>query len=247
MVLVATLFLTSCYKPWHKIEGNGDVITETRVVGSFERVYNSGIFDVYIIQADYREVVMEAESNLLPFIRTKTSGNNLTIDTRDNLKPSRPINVYVYTPDITRAELSGSGMIYSDSLKVNNLSVRLSGSGSIDMAVRGNDVECDISGSGSCRMQVEADKLKANISGSGEMEFYGYANRADYKISGSGSIHSYDLPVDDCYTTTSGSGDMYVNVYNYLDVTISGSGNVYYLGTPQITTHISGSGNVIHP
>jgi hypothetical protein len=89
--------------------------------------------------------------------------------------------------------------------------------------------------------------MGANISGSGDMYFAGFANLADFRISGSGSIHAYDLPVTECYTNTSGSGNMYVNVSDYLEVKISGSGSVFYLGNPVINTNISGSGSVIHP
>jgi len=246
-VLGAALFLAGCSKSWHRIEGNNNVVTETRSVPSFSKVNNSGIFEVYIIQTDYYEVVMEAESNLLPFIRTRVSGNTLEVDTKDNLKPHQPIKVFVYCPVIEGASLSGSGLIYSDSINVNEIEVRLSGSGDIDMAITGNWVNCEISGSGSAKMYLDADRLEAKISGSGEMDFYGSAYRADFRISGSGSIHAYDLPLHECYTTTSGSGNMYVNVSDHLDVNISGSGSVYYLGNPVINTKISGSGSVIHP
>jgi hypothetical protein len=246
-VLGAALFLAGCSKSWHRIEGNNNVVTETRSVPSFARVNNSGIFEVYIVQTDYYEVVMEAESNLLPFIRTRVSGNTLEVDTKDNLKPNYPIKVFVYTPVIEDIRLSGSGRVYSDSLEADKLDVDLSGSGSMDLVVWANEVNCTISGSGSIRMYLETNLLEAKVSGSGDMDFSGLADRADFKISGSGSIHAYDLPVDNCYTTTSGSGDMYVHVNDYLDVNISGSGDVYYLGNPVINTKISGSGSVIHP
>jgi len=247
MALTAALFLAGCYEPWHKIEGNNDVTTETRAVPSFNRVFNEGQFDVYIIQASYYEVILECESNLLPYIRTRVDGNNLYVETKDNLQPNYPIKVYVYTSDIEEVNLSGSGLIYTDSIYADNLDVRLSGSGDIDMLVRANDVNVEISGSGDSFMDVEADQVKGKISGSGEMEFVGFADRADFNISGSGSVHAYDQPVDDCYATISGSGSMYVSVNNLLDVNISGSGNVYYLGNPIINSTISGSGSIIHP
>lgn len=247
MLLLAVVYLSGCEKPWQRIEGNSDVVTETRSVPSFDRVQNTGIFDVYIIQSDYYEVVMEAESNLLPFIRTGVSGNVLKVETRDNLKPHYPIKVFVYTPEIEEVKLSGSGLIYSDTLYVDKLEVFLSGSGDIDILAFGNDIYTEISGSGSARVHAETDILGARISGSGEMQFTGFANTAEFNISGSGSIRAYDLPVKECYTKTSGSGDMYVSVSDYLDVNISGSGNVYYTGDPELNIKISGSGSVIRP
>lgn len=247
MVITAGLFLAACSKLPHRVEGNRNVVTETRSVPNFERVQNSGIFDVYIIQADYYEVVMEAESNLLPFIRTGVSGQRLTVETKDNLKPNYPIKVFVYTPEISEVKLSGSGLIYSDTLFVDKFDVALSGSGEIDVVAFGNDIYTEISGSGVAHVYAETDIIGAKISGSGDMYFSGYANRADFSISGSGTIRAYDLPVYECYTKTSGSGDMYVSVNDYLDVNISGSGNVYYIGTPAMNVKITGSGKVIHP
>jgi hypothetical protein len=247
LALMAVLYLTGCDKPWHRIEGNRDIVTETRSVPSFDKVQNSGVFDVYLIQSDYYEVVLEAESNLLPFIRTGVSGDRLTVDTRDNLKPNYPIKVFIYTPEMEEVKLSGSGLIYSDSLFVEKLDVVLSGSGMIDIVAFGSDIYTEISGSGSAWVYTETDLLGARISGSGDMHFSGYAYQADFNISGSGTIEAYDLPVTKCFTRTSGSGDMYVNVSDYLDVNISGSGSVYYLGTPALNVKITGSGKVIHP
>lgn len=246
-VLTAALFLAGCYEPWHKIEGNRDVTSETRSVPSFTRVFNEGQFDVYIVQASYHEIILECESNLLPYIRTRVDGNNLYVETKDNLQPNYPIKVFVYTPEIEEVNLSGSGLIYTDSVYADQLEVRLSGSGNIDMLVRANEVYLEISGSGDSYMEVEADKVEGSISGSGEMEFVGFADRADFKLSGSGSVHAYDFPVEDCYAKISGSGSMYVNVSNLLDVNISGSGSVYYHGNPIINSTISGSGSIIHP
>jgi len=247
MALAAALFFAGCGKPWQRIEGNHNVVTETRSVPSFVRVNNSGIFEVYITQTDYYEVVMEAESNLLPFIRTRVSGNTLYVETKDNLKPNYPIKVFVYTPVVEDVKLSGSGLVYADSLSVGNLDVDLSGSGTIDLEATGNEVNCTISGSGSIYMYADASHVEGKISGSGQLDLVGYANRSDLKISGSGSIHSYEMPVNECYVTISGSGSIYVNVYDYLDVNISGSGNVYYLGNPSIYSKISGSGSIIRP
>ena len=77
------------------------------------------------------------------------------------------------------------------------------------------------------------------------MFFYGTSDIAWFNISGSGAVKAYDLELDECHAKISGSGDMYVNVHDLLDVIISGSGSVYYIGYPEIHTNISGSGKVI--
>ena len=248
LLAVSSIFLfPGCYNYWHHVEGNHDVVSETRSVPAFDRVINEGNFEVFVIQDSIYEVTVEAESNLIPLINTSVRGSALIVETHENLKNHDPMKVYVRTPKITELSLEGSGLINGQELVSNNMDINLSGSGNIDVGITANNVEASISGSGALHMSVSSDEVNATISGSGEMELWGNTNRGDLHISGSGVIQAYDLVQHDCYANISGSGSMYLQVIDYLEVTISGSGNVYYHGNPQVVTHISGSGNVIHP
>jgi hypothetical protein len=249
IIAIITAFLliyTGCAKSIIKIEGNRSVITETRDMPSFSRIANEGAFEVYVIQDTIYEVKIEAESNLIPHIRTLIKGSTLEIDTDGNLKPNYPMKLYIRTPDVYGVALSGSGIIDVGEVVTTDLDLALSGSGDITGDVEGDQVTVTISGSGSANMTVECSTIETNISGSGEMYFIGSAHTAYFNISGSGSIKAYNLFLNDCYANISGSGNMFVNVADYLDITISGSGSIYYVGTPAINTKISGSGQVIN-
>lgn len=243
---VIVLFAAGC-NDWHWVEGNYDVDSETRQVPEFWRVSNEGNFDVYIIQDGLSEVTIEAESNLIPLIRTRVNGQELEIDSKEDLRNNYPMKIFVHTAEITDVRLSGSGIIQTEDITADKVDVDLSGSGHIFLTGTVDELDCTISGSGDADLGVTANDINANISGSGEIELWGTSNRGDFKISGSGSINAYELLLQDCYATISGSGNMEVTVEDYLDVNISGSGNVYYMGSPVVETSISGSGNVIHP
>ena len=245
MISAFLLINTSCNKSVLPVKGNGDVETETREMSEFTRVANEGQFDVYIIQSDEYNVTIEAESNLVGRIRTRMNGNTLEIDTRDNLKPTKPMKLYIRTPDVHGVSLSGSGIIDLGQIVTTSLDVRLSGSGEIRGEVEAEDVYLSISGSGASNLVLHSNTLETSISGSGDMYFEGAGNSASFNISGSGSISAYNYELQDCTARISGSGDMFVNVSDNLNVTISGSGSVYYIGHPAINTNISGSGNVI--
>lgn len=247
ILLMTGLSFTGCYKAWHIIEGNYDVQTETRSISGFSHVFNEGSFDVYIIQDASGEVIIEAESNLIPLVRTRIEGSALVVDTKDNLHNNYPIKVYVHTMELDEARLSGSGLLRIEDFNTGDIDIDLSGSGDVFFSGNATDVKCNISGSGDMELGLTCVELEAKISGSGEMEIYGEASKGDLNISGSGSIRAYDMLFQECKARISGSGDMYVNVADYLDVTISGSGSVYYLGNPIVEADISGSGNVIHP
>jgi len=237
--------MAGCHKSGFRIKGNGDVTTETRSMPEFNIVVNEGSFEVYIIQDSISEVKIEAESNLISSIRTNVNGTTLLIDTRDNLKNTKPMKLYIRTPDVNGVKLSGSGIIDLGDVYTDNLNVELSGSGDIRGSVNAGQVSISINGSGSADVSVHCSTIESNISGSGDMYFAGNATTAHFNISGSGTVKAYNLELINCYTNISGSGNMYVNVSDLLDVKISGSGSVYYIGNPQITTNITGSGNVI--
>jgi len=221
------------------------VKTETRTVVSFNRVVNEGSFNIYIQQDSIYEVTVEAESNLIPYIRTRINGNSLVIDTRENLHNHFPINIYVKTPFINGAYQDGSGHIDLDSLDTDNMEVSISGSGSIKGQTKTNYLKTSISGSGSIDLYAEASSTDTKISGSGDIMLTGNSFSGTYTISGSGNIRASNFLQNEVISKISGSGNMYLNASDKLDVTISGSGSVYYIGDPQLFISISGSGKVI--
>jgi len=244
--IMAMMMLTGCYK-WHHVEGNNNVVTETRQFPEFVEVFNEGEFDVYIIQDGFSYVDIEAESNLIPLIRTRIEGSALVIDTKDNLDPNFSMKVYVHTGDIREIRLSGSGKVEADSIVADDIDIELSGSGYMFFGGTGDFVDCKLSGSGDIDFDLECNKLEADISGSGSINASGTADEGDFGISGSGSINAYELILQECHAGISGSGSMYLSVEDHLYVTISGSGSVFYVGSPSVDTHITGSGSVIHP
>lgn len=227
--LFSLIYLTSCTN-FHAIEGNHNVVTETRNVSAFTELRSEGSFDVYLIKDSVCYVQVEAEENLLPYIDTDVNGDELVIKTHDhrNIKENYTIKIYVHSSAVNSITLEGSGKIDCDTVIVNNFSIHLDGSGEILV----NQALCD--------------KMKTKISGSGEVSITGVSNETDFDISGSGDIHSYGFVQDSCFADISGSGSMYLTVEKFLDVHITGSGTVHYYGNPVVNTDITGSGVVIH-
>ena len=212
----------SCIR--HDIEGNMQFISENRNISNFDEIKSEGNFNISFIQSNQTDLIIEGESNILPYVQTIVEGNTLVIKNRDhrNFDNNLPINIFVYAPSCSSLVMTGSGNISSDSISANSMNLKLSGSGNIN-----------------CRLFT--DYLKANISGSGDIDIEGENSESDYQISGSGTIHSYNLMQNSCYATISGSGCIFVTAIDILDVKISGSGRVYYKGNPVINSHITGS------
>ena len=225
---IALLFATtSCIEDF-TIRGNGIPISEGRITNGFSEVKSEGAFNVHITNGDDFEIIVNAESNILPYIETDVSNHKLRIYIRGihSVHNRLPMEVFITTPYLEGILQSGSGIITTDYFTTGHFDAVVSGSGSIETA-------------------VDATTIDALISGSGNLIISGEANDADLAISGSGKIDGYDLSILDCDAKISGSGNLWVKVERFLIATISGSGNVYYYGTPDIETHISGSGDVI--
>lgn len=228
LFLLSVMITGGCIKDLNCIDGNGNPITETRTVSSFHAVVCNGSFEVTVLSGTNYEVVVDAESNIIHYIRTSVAGGRLYIDTDNNhcINNTVPVIITVYAPDVDGLDLNGSGSIWASGLYVDNLFLNISGSGNIDV-------------------NADALHIEATISGSGSIDINGVSETSDLNISGSGNIFAYGLMQDDCQATISGSGNIYVTVNQELDGNISGSGNIYYKGNPTVYQNISGSGRII--
>ena len=209
------------------IEGNNIFASEERITGYFSGIELDGYFDVYVNYDTVTSVYVEGDENLLRYITTYTKGNTLEIGTNSRrcLESGYPIVITVNTPTLYYLNLDGSGFINCSYFNTPSLDIELDGSGEIFV-----DVDCD--------------ELKADIGGSGEIELTGSCIDSYMRIDGSGRIRAFDFESEQCYVDIYGSGDVYVFVWDLLDVYIDGSGIVYYEGNPVVRERIEGSGDV---
>jgi len=227
-VFVLLILTTGCIDNF-AIRGNGIETVEERNTSNFDKVKSSGDFVVHITEGENLEVIVKAEQNIIPYIETFVSNDELKVEIIGfhNIINRLPMEVYITVPSLTGISQSGSGAITTDNFTTDHLDLAISGSGYISTV-------------------ANASEIDAFISGSGKLDISGEANTANFNISGSGKIQSYDLALHDCNARISGSGHMWVTAEQILHAIISGSGNVFYSGNPEIEVHISGSGHLIH-
>ena len=222
------VFLISCSNFGDRVDGNGNIKSETRDIRIANRIKVTGDMDVIILQGT-AAVRVEADENLLPFIETVADDNWLEIKSRDNfdLRSSKTIRVYVTTPEITDVKLTGSGNITTQ-----------------DKFSFESDINFDITGSGNITAQINTPKVEAHISGSGNLHLSGETKDMEISISGSGNFRGSNLKAENADLSIAGSGDADVFVDDRMKVSVAGSGNVKYNGNATIDSHISGSGSV---
>lgn len=222
------LTLASCSKSGRCINGSGDYTSRQYSLSAFDEISFYGDGDVVVSQDSVRSVRVEAQQNVIDELNVEVVNGELQIGRDNCFRGSKRIKVYVSTPSLTMAHLSGSGSI--------------SGSG----VFTETDFRAEISGSGSINFDIDVQNLDCSSSGSGDLRFSGRAVHQHINMSSSGDAHCFALEGEDATVRISGSGRCEVNVSDHLDVNISGSGDVFYRGNPVITSKISGSGRLIH-
>lgn len=232
MIALIVLLVSQLFQSCHKINGEGATVTQTYSPGSFTAIDAAIDADVYYTVGSSCKVEIQAQQNILNIIQMQVVGNELQLqfEKYKNVRHHDRIIVNITAPSLTGLGINGSGdMRVLQAVEVNNLALKVNGSGSINIA------------------QVNGSSIAASISGSGSISVNGGAvNNESLHISGSGNIDLQQVMAKYVATKTSGSGKTSVYVTDNLDVEISGSGDVYYLGNPSVHSYISGSGNVTH-
>ena len=219
--------LSSC-NTYNIIEGSGVVQTEYRRTAYFNRLELYFPAEVIVRQGVAKDIEIVAESNIIDYVISRVSGNTLILDDNGRLRGLN-IKIYIQVPDLNAVYVSGSGKVISDNkIFSKNMSLRLTGSGLIDMAL---DVKND---------------LVAELNGSGLIFMEGDTYNGIYDVSGSGKIQSFDMHADNSDVAITGSGICETTALSYLDVNISGSGYLYFRGNPRISKYISGSGKIFN-
>ncbi|CAL1517353.1 head GIN domain-containing protein [Chitinophaga sp. MM2321] len=211
-----------------RIKGNGTMKDESRNATAFEDISTSGVFKVVIQQGSTHSIKVSAEENLLPYIITDVSGDELKIHTKKgySIDPTRTITVYVTLQKVEKLSASGAGGFTSNGV------------------LKTDHLELSFSGASDANLDINAQKLEVGLSGASNVKLKGSSSNAAYRISGAADISALDLQSQDVEIGISGNGKAKVFAEKKLDVRISGVGNVNYKGTPVVTQAVSGMGRI---
>ena len=208
------------------VNGNGPIVSAELSLAPFDGVHLALPGEVFITQGETQSVTVEAKQNIIDELDLVVQNGIWRIDTDRCVRDVNDFKVFITIPTVTQLEISGSGDIISESfLNINDIYLRITGSGDMDLGLNADDIELDITGSGNVFLEGTADDL-------------------DVRITGSGDIRAFKQEVNTARVNISGSGDVEVTVIDELDVRISGSGDVRYKGNPTLDVSISGSGDV---
>jgi hypothetical protein len=210
-----------------RVEGNGKIITENRKTTKFSKIEAGGAFLLRIKQGATESIVIQADENILPEIKSEVTGSTLNIGFSNKLMvASKTIIVDITVVNLEEIDISGSCDIEGiGEWHFNNFTLECSGATESVFTLFGNVFVSEASGS--CNLIVK-----------------GRVNESKYEISGSGNVKASTLESKNVSLEVSGAGNAEVFATEFLSVESSGSSEVLYKGNPKITQDISGSGTV---
>jgi hypothetical protein len=235
------------------VVGNGMLARDERAVGSLPGLEVGGAVQVDVRVGGAPSLLVEADSNLLPLIRTVPKGDRLVITTEGSYRTSNPVHITYTVPQLTDLRVSGSGRMNVTGLNGAPLRVRQSGAGRLELAgeVSGLDVHssgagrldaeqlharnANIEASGAGRVSVgdvRGDYASVSTSGAGEVTVAGAVRSLTARVSGSGTANLERLASEQADLKTSGAGDIRARVTHNLLAQTSGAGGITVVGNP---------------
>ena len=214
---------------------------KTLELADFKSIYVNSNYTVYLKQTNKQEVNVEADPDIFALTKIFVENGVLMINVErkpdnpnkslwskiDDIKLRPVMKVMVSMKNISDLQINGGGKIVSEnSIASDNLNLSVSGSGSIDLDIKGNN-------------------LKTEVSGSGNVALKGYATMNDINLSGSGSLNSFPCELENAKVKVSGSGNCELSATNNLEALVLGNGTVKHKGnTKEVTKKVYGSGSV---
>lgn len=218
-------------------------------------------------EATLRVQGSEKQLNKQPFY---VRGNTLYLGYSDSGKHAKDVKYKLTAIMLERIRLEGSGTVWVQPIKADELKVAMEGSGDmllhsveadrlkLFLAGSGNiqlakasttELMVEVAGSGDIDLgNVTATTMEVDMSGSGDIiaaeDSEGSAEEIDIGLAGSGDIDLLSIRAQRVDIGIAGSGDVSVWAESELDISIIGSGDVTYRGDPDIDSSVMGSGDV---
>jgi hypothetical protein len=226
LMLTTSGLMAGCI-PGDGVKGDGNVVKQERKVSDFTSLEVSGAFNVYLYQGKSESLTIEADDNLMQYIKTEMKGDKLEIYTDGkNIKDYTEMNIYLTFEELEMIDISGA--------------VSISGDGRMTF----DELSIDGSGASDIKLDLEVSMLRADFSGASEIELSGEAKAVKFDCSGASEIKAYDFIIEYCELDVSGAAEIAVHVTTNLEVDVSGAAEVKYKGSPKVYSDVSGAASL---
>jgi hypothetical protein len=235
------------------VVGDGRLEHQRRTVASVHAINVAGPLEVNVRVGAAQSLEVEADSNLLPLIRTEVTNGTLRMWVEGSVRSANAVRINYTVPALTQVNAAGSGRLTISELngaplefsksgsgaanlsgRVSRLDLRHTGSGLVNAsALHTGDAKVTLNGSGRMNLgQVQGASLTVNVHGSGSLQASGVVTALNAQVNGSGGLDLTALASDQADLTINGSGDITATVKHALLANSNGSGRITVYGNP---------------
>ncbi len=211
--------LSSCADP---------ILDQERNLKPFTGIKVGGAFNVILTQNGNHKVKIEAEEDVVSKVRTEVKGDILHIDLEWDWSWKNPdVTVYVEFDELSSLVVSGASNLKAQG------------------DIRTEDLEVKVSGAGDLDIEVDTKSLEVVVSGAGDVSISGRTETQKVRLSGAGDYTAQHLKSKYTQAKASGAGSVVVFASEEIEATASGAGAVKYYGDPSMEkVSSSGAGSV---
>ena len=205
---VVAVVVSAC--DWIGPRGNGNIVTDQRSITAFSEIEASGGLQIEWHPGS-PSLAIKTDQNLLPDIDSSVTGSKLEIRTRDRLRPTHGIKVFVTSQTFRGGKFSGAVRLTAN--QISGAKFSLESTGAAQVILQGNvdelladmtgaselettglqtkTVEIATTGAAEANLTV-ADTLRVSITGAGKVTYSGNPRTIEKHITGAGSIRHKD-------------------------------------------------------
>lgn len=191
---------------WGGISGNGHVITEQRDISTFSELQADGGFKIEW-RAGAPSLSITTDENLLPYIESRNSGDQLVLHTRQSLWSTHGVKVVVSSPTRSAARFHGAADLTASGLSGSTFALQSSGAADVTLDGAVDELLLDMTGASNLRakdlhaktVKISAtgaadvtisvsETLRVSVTGAGDVKYYGNPPTIEKHVTGAGSI-----------------------------------------------------------
>ena len=214
---IASLLFTGCNVDLNldSIKGEGEVRTETRTVGDFNKIKASRGLRVILSDGPTGEVKVQANDNLHDIIITEVENNTLIIKSEKNIRRADAKNIMVNVSNLKGIKSSSGAAVRSnDEIKTAEIDLDASSGSNINIDVFAKEVVCSSSSGSTIKVSGETGRVIADSS------------------SGS-NINTSDLKSGSCEASSSSGSSIKLYCENTIVAKASSGSSIRYKGSPE--------------
>jgi hypothetical protein len=209
------------------LRGNGVAKTETRAIADFSEVEVGSAIELDVtIGPEKNGLVVTADENILPHVRTVAAGDRLKIYLDSPYSTNIGVKVQATTPQLSA--LLGSGAS----------TTTVSG-------ITGEQFELELSGASRCHLTGDTDRIEVTLSGASHGKIIGTTKQLTVECSGASQLDAKELSTEAVSADLSGASTAQVQASEELTADASGASTLRYTGQPgRLEKRTSGASTV---